>query len=334
MLSNIALNDDPGSMLSKAGKKLNFEFSNIARYYGQTSFLRNPETAKKSKSTEVKYPKRLLGSNKEAAEPFKLFKGRDMHKEAREAGLRAPPVGTYNPKSDIRIKTMRIYSRENPLKDSRGGFVRCMGGEGTPGKLGNAGGGNSKDDKENLDSNINPLNTMRNNLIGKNLKNNNFTENKPEKIDKTDKKSIFNRKSTVNYYDQFKHEKKGIGLIDFARHISRKSIRPQNHREFDLRDIDCELLSHHKKSSTDIYFVNKNNQFKKTREKFVRKMNFYNAKLDVVKPKVARMVPAFDKDSGRRPMSVGDRAVNHVFYDYEKIGKRVPVIDFDKLWKF
>ena len=335
MLGTISLNDKPGTMLSKTGRKLNFEFSNIANYYGHANFLRNVDGKKKSNSVEVKYPKRLLDSHKEAQEPFKLHKGRDLDKEAKDYNSRAPPMGTYNPKGDIRIKTLKLYSRENPMKDKRDTFMNLKMIADPPANL------NkwekkvvNDDEKENSDFNASRLRTLNKSELNKSsFYNTQIEPSKNKESGKTHTKRL-EQKSTINYWDQFKREKKGVGLIDFNRFMPRKSSLKQGYCEFDLKNIDYDMLSNHKKTATDVYFFNKASVFKKTREKFVRKMNFYNVKLDCVRPKIARMIPSFNKEVGRRPLSVGNNGPCQDFYDYKKPGTRMPVIDFDKLPKF
>lgn len=333
MLNIISTSNEPGTMLSKTGRKLNFEFANVARYYGQSNFLRNTESGTKQKPVEVKYPRRLLEGSNETYEPFKLAKGRDFHKDAKDYNSRAPPVGTYNPKKETSAKVWRLYNRENPLADARDTFMKLKAPEATPTKADNLNKKSFYTSKENIVPNIArskvPINSE---MIQSAVKGIETAQENAKRKASMQQPAII-RKSTINYWDQFKHEKQGIGLIDFNRQYGRSQTVKKGYREYDLKPVDLETISSHQKVATDIYFFNKANMFKKPRNKFVKKMNFYNVKLEIVKPKLVRMVPAFDKEVGRRPHSVGNMAVNHNFYDYEKIGRRMPVIDFDKQLK-
>lgn len=328
MLTLISINDEPGKMLSKTGKKLNFEFSNIARYYKQTSFLRNPENNPRLNSVDVKYPKRLLDSKKSAQEPFRLAKGRDLDMEARMSNARAPPVGAYNPRSDHNVKTWRLYGKENPEKDLRDTFMNVREEEQlTPVKVEKHRGKSGV--VKNFETDAQRRSRYNSSVLQSAIQS---AHNETEKENKHPNHPLF-RKGTINYWDQFKKQKQGVGLVDFDRQFGRTQNKNKPYGEYDLNSVELNLLSNHKKGATDVYFFNKANVYKKPRSKFVKKMNFYNVKLDIVRPKLIKMVPAFDREVGRRPLSVGGSDIGHVFYDYKKTQKRVPVIDFDKMLK-
>lgn len=334
MLNLITIIDEPGRMLSKTGKKLNFEFANVARHYGQTSFLRNQDSCSKLKEVEVRYPKRLLDTQKEAKEPFKLLKGRDLNQEAKNFNSRAPPVGTYHPRRDIKIKTWRIYAKENPLADTRDTFMKLKSREATPVKVDTLAKKIYRTYNENTTTNKTKTNPYINSSMMQSSMQNAHPNPDNNKEPKAIKGFSLTRKGTVNYWDQFKHDKEGVGLIDFDRQFVRSQTAFKGYREFDLKQANLDALSNYKKSATDIYFFSRTNFVKKQRTKFVKKMNFYNVKMDIVKPKLVRNVPVFGKEVGRRPLSVGTKEMNHNFYDYVKLGPKVPVFDFDKQLKF
>ena len=324
MLSITNADENPGIMLSKTGKKLNFEFANIAKYYGQNNFFKTNQSFKNKKPPKVKYPKRLLDRKKENLQPFSLFKGRDLDKEAREMNNRAPPVGSYNVKSEHEAKILRIYSRENSKNSCRTTFMNLPKDSGTePGQT-----------KPLLRS---MAKTQSRKSVAK-VKQSVFSEyvddHEVSQLKMSKAKSLMpktlKKQETINYWDQFKQNPDGMGFVHFDKQLARKYKKKPHFVEFDLNYNQIDKLSTKKKAATDIYFFNKHNLFKQKRKKFTRKLNFYNIKLDMIYPKQALMIPQFNRECGRRPLSQKPVGENHCFYDYKKKDTYMPNIDFSK----
>ena len=324
MLSITNTDENPGIMLSKTGKKLNFEFANIAKYYGQNNFFKTNQSYKNKKPPKVKYPKRLLDSKKENLQPFSLFKGRDLGKEAREMNNRAPPVGSYNVKNEYEAKILRIYSRENSKKSCRTTFMNIPKDISIEPEI-----------QKQTESKLTKTHIRKS---AANMKKSVFSEYVPDndvsnlKFSKA-KSVVPNtlvKQETINYWDQFKQKNDGLGFVNFDKQLARKYKKKLHFVEFDLNYDKNDKLSTKKKAATDIYFFNKHNLFKQKRKKFTRKLNFYNMKLDLIYPKQALMIPQFNRECGRRPLSQKPVGDNYCFYDFKKKDTYMPNINFSK----